>query len=316
MKKNKSYYQSLHWENLYLKPYKTTKRYISIVLGVIATALALGFIFTLIAIYIFPSKEEEKKAYELAQLEKIYEEIQNNQKQIEILLDTLSIKNNIIFKNIFNTDYIDEDKEMNTSKITSAKSLSDMLKIIDENLTKIKQKSNIQYYYYNFLFHYLPENINDLMKLPIRMPLKENYEIASGFGERIHPILKNTFFHTGIDFAAPLRTPVYATASGVVRNPDKSMFGYGETIIIDHGNNISTVYAHLLEKKVATGRKVSAGELIGYVGNTGISFGIHLHYEIRIKNNPVNPIQFFITLDPQIFYHYYLQAKIFNQALS
>lgn len=115
------------------------------------------------------------------------------------------------------------------------------------------------------------------------MPLDSTYEIASGFGERIHPILKINFYILVLTFAAPVRIPVYAI-NGIVRNPDPTMFGYGETIIIDHGNNISSLYAHLLEK-VSAGRRVSAGDLIGYVGNTGIAFGVHLHYEIRLKIN-------------------------------
>jgi len=85
MTKNKKGYHSFQWEDLYMKPYKTTKRYIIIALGVLGTALALSFIFTLIAIYIFPSKIEQKKANELNQLITIYQEAQENQKQIENL---------------------------------------------------------------------------------------------------------------------------------------------------------------------------------------------------------------------------------------
>ena len=317
MTKNKKGYHSFQWEDLYLKPYKATKRYINIALGVLGTALALSFIFTLIAIYIFPSKKEQEEAKELNQIIQIYKEVQENQKQIEILLDSINKKNAIINKNIFNTEFVEENTENDRyKKLKNANTLQDLLDIISDDIKIIEQKSNIQYYYYSFLFHYLPKNLENLSKFPIRMPLDSAYKIASGFGDRIHPILKNKFLHTGIDFAAPVRTPVYATANGIVRNPDPTMFGYGETIIIDHGNNISSVYAHLLEKKVSTGRRVSAGELIGYVGNTGIAFGVHLHYEIRIKNKPVDPILFIINVDPQTYYHYYQEAKVFNQALS
>ncbi|HPM39529.1 MAG TPA: peptidoglycan DD-metalloendopeptidase family protein [Bacteroidales bacterium] len=317
MTKNKKGYHSFQWEDLYLKPYKATKRYIIIALGVLGTALALSFIFTLIAIYIFPSKIEQKKANELNQLITIYQEAQENQKQIENLLDSINEKNAIISKNIFNTELTEESTENDRyKKLKDANNLQDLLDIISADIKIIEQKSNIQSYYYSFLYHYLPKNLEKFNNFPIRMPLDSTYEIASGFGERIHPILKNKFLHTGIDFAAPVRTPVYATANGIVRNPDPTMFGYGETIIIDHGNNISSLYAHLLEKKVSAGRRVSAGDLIGYVGNTGIAFGVHLHYEIRIKNKPVDPIKFIININPQTYYHYYQQAKVYNQALS
>jgi murein DD-endopeptidase MepM/ murein hydrolase activator NlpD len=317
MSKNKKGYHSFQWEDLYLKPYKATKRYIAISLGVLGTALALSFIFTLIAIYVFPSKVEQNKANELNQLTQIYKEVQENQKQIENLLDSINKKNAIISKNIFNTEFAEDNTENERyQKLKQAEDLQDLLDIISDDINIIEQKSNLQYYYYTFLYRYLPNNLDKFQNFPIRMPLDSTYEIASGFGERIHPILKNKFSHTGIDFTAPIRTAVYATANGVVRNPDPTMFGYGETIIIDHGNSISSVYAHLLEKKVTAGRRVSAGELIGYVGNTGIAFGVHLHYEIRIKNKPVDPIQFIINVDPKTYYHYYQEAKVFNQALS
>lgn len=317
MTKNRKGYHSFQWEDLYLKPYKATKRYITIALGVLGTALALGFIFTLIAIYVFPSKVEQNKANELNELTQIYKKVQENQKIIGILLDSINQKNKIISKNIFNTEYIDNDAEnARYQKLKNAKDLQDLLEIISNDVKIIEQKSNLQYYYYTFLYRYIPENFEKIQKFPIRLPLDSKYEIASGFGERVHPILKNKFLHTGIDFAAPIRTPVYASADGVVRNMDRTMYGYGETIIIDHGNSISSVYAHLLEKKVSAGRRVSAGDIIGYVGNTGITFGVHLHYEIRINNKPVDPIQFFITIDPKTYYHYYQESKIFNQALS
>ncbi|MGB4665010.1 MAG: hypothetical protein WBH72_01680, partial [Bacteroidales bacterium] len=78
MTKNKKEYHSFQWEDLYLKPYKATKRYITIALGVLGTALALSFIFTLIAIYIFPSKKEQEEAKELNQIIQIYKEVQEN----------------------------------------------------------------------------------------------------------------------------------------------------------------------------------------------------------------------------------------------
>lgn len=124
--------------------------------------------------------------------------------------------------------------------------------------------------------------------IPLSCPVKVKYRITSGFGSRIHPITRKRSFHSGIDLAVDLATPVYATASGTVVYASVKG-GYGRCIIVRHKYGFSTLYGHLIAYYVRAGSKVEQGTPIGFVGSTGRSTGNHLHYEIRKNNKPIKP---------------------------
>ncbi len=116
-----------------------------------------------------------------------------------------------------------------------------------------------------------------------------NGPIVSGFGMRFHPILKVNRMHTGVDIAAPHGTPIKAAADGEVVFAGYRR-GYGNTIIIDHGGGVATLYAHCSALAVGEGTTVRQGQVIGYVGATGLATGPHLHFEVRRNGEPVNPL--------------------------
>jgi len=116
--------------------------------------------------------------------------------------------------------------------------------------------------------------------------------ISSQYGMRHHPTLGIMRMHEGVDLTAPIGTSVYATGYGTV-SQSQVRNGYGELIEIDHGFGYKTRYAHLSARFVKVGEKVSRGQVIGEVGNTGVSSGPHLHYEVRYRDNTVNPINYF-----------------------
>jgi murein DD-endopeptidase MepM/ murein hydrolase activator NlpD len=120
-------------------------------------------------------------------------------------------------------------------------------------------------------------------------------KMASGFGYRLHPIYKTYKMHEGIDFTAPTGTPIYATGNGRVMNVDKEHRGYGNCIVINHGFGYQTLYGHMYRMKARPGQTVKRGELIGYVGNTGLSSGPHLHYEVIKNGKKINPINYFFN---------------------
>ncbi|NOU17400.1 MAG: M23 family metallopeptidase [Bacteroidales bacterium] len=124
---------------------------------------------------------------------------------------------------------------------------------------------------------------------------KDLTRVASPFGLRIHPFYKVLKMHAGMDFTAPSGTEVYATGDGVVFDTDRSKRGYGNTVIIDHGFGYKTLYAHLSEILVSPGTKVRRGAVVGLVGNTGMSLAPHLHYEVRLNDNPIDPINFYFN---------------------
>ncbi|MCH3689710.1 M23 family metallopeptidase [Campylobacter lari] len=121
----------------------------------------------------------------------------------------------------------------------------------------------------------------------------EDNGVTGNFGWRHHPILNKKEFHPGIDLRAVLNTPIYAPANGVVEYAAYSNNGYGYSVILIHNFGFKTVYAHMMRKDVVkAGQFVKKGDLLGYTGNTGLSTGPHLHYEVRFINK---------LLDPKIF---------------
>jgi len=119
-----------------------------------------------------------------------------------------------------------------------------------------------------------------------RMPL--NGRISSPYGYRIHPIYKVRKLHTGIDIAASSGTPIHCAGDGTVVHSAR-WGGYGNCIIVDHGGGLATLYGHCSRLAVTNGQRVTNGQIIGYVGSTGISTGPHLHFEVRKDGRPVNP---------------------------
>ena len=117
-------------------------------------------------------------------------------------------------------------------------------------------------------------------------------QTASGYGMRIDPIYKTLKFHSGMDFSANLGTPVYVTGNGKVVQAGWDGL-YGKCIVIDHGFGYTTRYAHLNKISVKVGQQVKRGETIGEVGSTGKSTGPHLHYEVHVKGQVVNPVNYY-----------------------
>ncbi|NJK34947.1 MAG: peptidoglycan DD-metalloendopeptidase family protein [Oscillatoriales cyanobacterium SM2_2_1] len=116
-------------------------------------------------------------------------------------------------------------------------------------------------------------------------------EVTSRFGWRIHPILGYERFHSGMDFGADLGTLIYAADTGTVIYADW-YGGYGNAVIVDHGNGLTTLYAHCSELYVKEGQPVQKGQPIAAVGSTGYSTGPHLHFEVRLQGEPVDPASY------------------------
>jgi len=131
----------------------------------------------------------------------------------------------------------------------------------------------------------------DASEPPSFCPLTANFELTSEYGNRIHPISKKEVLHRGVDWKAPLGTPVLASGNGIVLEAgakDK----YGNCIIILHDEIYQTLYAHLESIDVAVGEQIAGGQQIGSVGNSGLSLGTHLHYEVIKNGVPVNPADY------------------------
>lgn len=135
--------------------------------------------------------------------------------------------------------------------------------------------------------------------LPNAKPLKGNLDVSSEFGLRRNPFGGFSYeMHSGIDFRGPVGTPIYATADGVIVTAEYAG-GYGNHVVIDHGYGYETLYAHMSDIAVQAGDRVQRGDLIGELGSTGRSSGPHLHYEVHLNGQAVNP-RYYLTLHETI----------------
>ena len=185
---------------------------------------------------------------------------------------------------------------------------NDLQKFQDAGLVKLlTQRLDLferQLYAQSISFDQLREEAgkqkDKLAHIPSIIPIDiKDYTMSSGYGYRRDPVYGSTKFHAGLDFAAKNGTPVYATGDGSVEVAERKS-GYGNCIDISHGYNYVTRYAHLSEILVKPGQQIKRGELIGKVGSTGKSTGPHLHYEVRFKDEPQNPVNYyFMDLSPE-----------------
>jgi len=128
------------------------------------------------------------------------------------------------------------------------------------------------------------------VSIPSRAPV-EGFHLSSDFGMRVHPVMGGRRMHKGVDLPAAIGTPIHATADGVISRADW-FSSYGLYVSIEHGGNLETRYGHMSRLNVAAGQEVHKGDIIGYVGTTGRSTGPHLHYEVRIAGEAVNPVPY------------------------
>lgn len=155
---------------------------------------------------------------------------------------------------------------------------------------------NLSKSYDNVLYE--AKNKDKMMRsLPAILPiaLSDLDRISSGFGSRYHPHFHDVRMHKGIDLTAEIGVPIFSTADGIVTRVQFKKRGYGKNITINHGYGYSTLYGHCSEILVSHGQRVKRGEIIGKVGNSGVSTGSHVHYEVRKNMKHLNPKFFFFN---------------------
>ena len=205
-------------------------------------------------------------------------------------------------------------------EVTLVQSLgeTELVNSMSNQLNNLSLRLAFQSKSYNTIENMVKNKEKLLLAIPAIQPVsnKDLNRIASGFGMRLHPILKIYRPHNGLDFTAPVGVPIYATADGRV---DKAEFngGFGNHVIIKHGYGFETVYGHMVRIKARAGESVKRGEVIGYVGSTGLSSGPHCHYEVHRNGVPVDPIYYFYQdLTPTQFDRILKLAAAANQSLD
>jgi murein DD-endopeptidase MepM/ murein hydrolase activator NlpD len=227
-----------------------------------------------------------------------------NQKigQLESVLEDIEKRDDNIYRTIFNTDPIPHSmRDAGTGGVNRYEYLegydnSDMIIETAKRLDKLSKAVYVQSKSYDEVIEMAKNRELQLSSLPAIQPIanKDLTRTASGWGYRIHPIYKIKKFHHGMDFTAPTGTEVYATADGTVDLVERSRRGYGNKVVIDHGFGYKTLYAHLDDfNNLWKGKKVKRGDVIAYVGSTGLSTAPHLHYEVHLNGKKINPINYY-----------------------
>lgn len=201
---------------------------------------------------------------------------------------------------------ISENKELNevlnpiptsNAKGNEKKDVLEKIYLLEEEiLTKARSINDIELVMDKILI-----NSPNLRNFPVLFPIKPGEsKISSTFGTRVAPKKNASTNHKGIDYASPKGTPVYAPADGVVILTAKNVKGYGTMIKMKHKFGFETIYGHLSNYIVNTGDTIKMGKVIGYVGNTGVSTGPHLHYEIIKNGININPIAFTFVMEKKM----------------
>ncbi|PKP02166.1 MAG: hypothetical protein CVU11_12740 [Bacteroidetes bacterium HGW-Bacteroidetes-6] len=292
------------------------------ILVIVLSGIAFGMLFILIGTSFIKSKDVRKKEHDLQVYKETFEEIEKQYQQNVEMLQQLELQDRRLFREIFDADPPDTvlmssqllQDVQNTINDEDASGVVSVVKAVYSKLSNLAYVEKVRL---DFASYFITQNTSFIKSMPIRVPLPNgSYTLVSGFGKRIHPIFKTARQHNGLDFAARAGTEVLAAGDGIVQQAPKNLAGYGNIVFISHGNGIYTLYAQLLEARVQPGEKVLAGEVIGYVGSTGISIGPHLHYEVWKNMAPVDPMRYLLTLKPLEYMKMKRIASQYNQCLS
>jgi murein DD-endopeptidase MepM/ murein hydrolase activator NlpD len=273
-------------------------------IGSVIIAILYGLIF---AMFIDSPKEKALKD-EIKQLTIQYELINKDMENVEKILGDLEQTDDNLYRTIFEAEPIPASLRngglggVNRYKELEGYDNSEIVVETSKRLDKIRKKMYVQSKSFDDLIVFAREKEEMLSCVPAILPIsnKDLTRTASGWGLRIHPIYKIIKFHYGMDFTAPTGTDIYVTGDGVVESVLSSKRGYGNHIIVNHGYGYKTIYAHLNGFNVRQGQKVRRGDIIGFVGSTGLSLAPHLHYEVMLNGVNVDPSNFYFNdLSPE-----------------
>ena len=272
------------------------------------SSILLSFFILMVFYQFFDSPKEKRLKLEIQNLTSQYEVINNDMKQVETVLDEIQERDDNIYRVIFEADPIPTSIRkqgfggVNRYEKLLGLSNSELMISTSKKIDQLTKQLYLQSKSFDEVIDLAKNKSNMLASIPAIQPVanKDLKRMASGYGYRIHPIYKTRKMHYGMDFSAKTGTEIYATGDGVISKVKKSKRGYGNYVKINHGFGYETLYAHMSKYIVKKGQRVKRGEVIGYVGNSGISTAPHLHYEVRKHNKKINPMNFYYNdLSPE-----------------
>lgn len=304
MKRNIYYRYNPDTDN-YERVYPTFKSGMISAARFFAASLIAGIGIFLVWFYAFDAPTEENLRKENAMLKSQYNILSRRlDNSLKVMADIRNRDDNF-YRVMMQMDPMSHGQRY--AGLDNEQRYKDLQKLPDGGLVKLlTQRLDLfdrQLYAQSISFDQLRQSAakqkDKLAHIPSVIPIDiKDYTMSSGYGIRRDPIYGSSKFHAGLDFAAKTGTPVFATADGTVTVAERRS-SYGNCIDIEHGYNYLTRYAHLSQILVRPGENVKRGQLIGKVGSTGKSTGPHLHYEVRFKDEPQNPVNYyFMDLTP------------------
>jgi murein DD-endopeptidase MepM/ murein hydrolase activator NlpD len=287
----------------YVKVKRTSRQKLLNIFTYFLASVVLAAVYWVIFYSFFDSPKEKGLKRQITELKINYELIQEDFKSAESVLKDLQDRDDNIYRTIFEAEPVHSsireagvggtDNYANIEESENA----EMVINVKKRLDKIMKKIYVQSVSYDEIIKLAKSKEEMLASIPAIQPIsnKDLKRAGSGWGYRIHPIYKIRKFHEGMDFTAPTGTDIYSTGDGVVEEAESSLRGYGNKIIINHGFGYRTLYGHMNSFKVKVGQKVKRGDVIGTVGNTGLSTAPHCHYEVSINGTKVNPINYYFN---------------------
>ncbi|MDX1629035.1 MAG: peptidoglycan DD-metalloendopeptidase family protein [Fulvivirga sp.] len=325
MARIKYYYdtETCKYERVKVKTQDVILNFLGLTSLVVAVAVGLLLLYN----NYFESPKELMLKNEVAEMEYYYNNLQKKVRELENVVTALEKRDDDIYRVVLGAEPIDPAVRnagvggVDRYEEIKEKGLehSEVILSLSESVDRLRRKMYIQSKSYDDIVELAENKSKMFAAIPAIQPVSNQQliRLASGFGYRVHPIYKVKKLHTGIDFSASVGTPIYATADGKVTKVRVRFSGYGKIVEIDHGFGFKTRYAHMHDFEVKEGDYVKRGQIIGYVGNTGLSTAPHLHYEVMRNGKKVNPVHYFFNdLNPEEYEKVIELASIENQSLG
>ena len=261
---------------------------------------SLGAVFFFIYVSTIQSPEEKQLSEEKRNMQAQYKVLQRQFENMQTVLTDMQQRDDNMYRVAFQADPIPLSVRRGTSANTEYyqqlldMTNSEVVVATTKRLNELKKEIYIQSKSFDDLVVLAKNKDAMLLCLPAIQPVmnKNLKYMASGYGWRIDPVYHTRRFHAGMDFTAPTGTAIYATANGTIMSAGWKQ-GYGNCIEINHGFGYVTLYGHMSAIKARAGQSVKRGDVIGLVGSTGKSTGPHLHYEVHLRGEIMNPANYY-----------------------
>jgi murein DD-endopeptidase MepM/ murein hydrolase activator NlpD len=268
--------------------------------GFLCATMVFATLIVVAAFQFLDSPKEKFLKNEISQLKLEYDLMDLELDTLNHIMESLSDRDNNIYRVVFEAEPVSSNLRIagiggsERNKRLSNLENGQVIRRNTVKLDQLKRQLVTQSRSYDEISKMIEDKEEMLAHIPAIQPIanKDLRRIASGFGMRIHPIHKTRKKHEGIDFTAPRGTDIYSTGNGVVTKAGR-MMGYGNVVVVTHGFGYKSLYAHMRSFDVRIGQKVNRGEVLGKVGNTGLSTAPHLHYEIMKDGIKIDPINYF-----------------------